>query len=334
MDNTVKKLTLIFGQEIRSVIIKSQPNFHEILAIIQAQYPSLSERQFSIAYKVNGEFVLAKSDSDTNEAFRLAHGSNEVTLYIPALDTEDTLISGIDTRIAQLSLLSSEIQLIRQNYMRTVNEKQTEQEQRRQYYSGLLETERVKSTQLEKELQKLKDSISSTNTETAKFKESMKVLVNQYQAKIQEAAELKKERDEKAMLEARVLQLEKDFKEKLEENLTMSKRIETISEERNHFNKKAEELEVHQQHMESDYLNQSLKITTDPLSMAQPSLLPISSGANNSSLPFSVPADISEMDVQILLFSGIKLDTSSEQQRVFEMLRQKKDISQIIESLL
>jgi len=192
MDNTVKKLTLIFGQETRSVILKTQPNYNELFSIIQAQYPSLSERQFSVAYKVNGEFVLAKADSDINEAFRLAHGSNEVSLYILALDTEDTLVSSIDSRIAQLSLLASDIQSIRQNYMRTVNEKQTEQEQRRQYYSGLLETERVRSAQLEKELQKLKDSISSTNVETAKFKESMKVLVNQYQAKIQEAAELKK----------------------------------------------------------------------------------------------------------------------------------------------
>jgi len=135
------------------------------------------------------------------------------------------------------------------------------------------------------------------------------------------------------MLEAKVIQLHKEFNEKLEENLTMSKRIQTISEERNLYNKKAEELEVRQQHIESDYLNQSLKITTDPL-MAQPPLLPNSPGSNTSSLPFSVPSDISEMDVQILLFSGIKLDTPSDQQKVFEMLRQKKDISQIIEALL
>jgi len=112
----------------------------------------------------------------------------------------------------------------------------------------------------------------------------------------------------------------------------MSKRIQTIGEERNIFNKKAEELEVRQQHLESDYLNQSLKITTDPLTMgASPHSY---ANSNTSSLPFSVPPDVSEMDVQILLFSGIKLDTPSDQQKVFETLRQKKDISQIIEALL
>jgi len=134
------------------------------------------------------------------------------------------------------------------------------------------------------------------------------------------------------MLEAKVLQLQKELNDKNDETLTMSKRIVAISQERDIANKRSEELEVQHQNLETDFLQQSLKITsahqmTDPLANAH-------STTNGFSLPFSVPSDIAEMDIQMLLFAGINLDTPSEQQKVFEMLRQKKDISQIIEAFL
>jgi len=311
--------------------LKTQPTLTELLYIIPNYFPQLANKLLGIAYKVNDDFVLARTDNDIAEAFR-SSGGKELNLYVTCSDNEDPLISSIETRLSQLSIISSEIQLIKQNYSRTIQEKLTEQEKRQNYYDEILQGLTTQSAGLETELQKIREQIGSLHQESTKYKESLKVLVSQYQSKLQEAAELKKERDEKVMLEAKLLQLQKELNDKNDETLTMSKRIVAISQERDIANKKSEELEVQQQNLESDFLTQSLKINSlqDPLANA----LPGSSTTNGSSLPFSVPSDIAEMDIQMLLFAGIKLDTPSEQQKVFEMLRQKKDISQIIEALL
>jgi chromosome segregation ATPase len=311
-----KKLNLIFGEKTKTVKIHAQPTLNDILKIIPNQFPQLSQKAPGLAYKVNDkDFVLATTDNDIADAFRTNVG-RELNLYVTTSDGEDALISNIENRVAQLTILSKEIQLIKQNYLRTLQTKVSEQEERQKYYDGLLQNFKNQSAGLEAELQKLRDSTASLNIESAKFKESLKVLVNQYQSKIQEAADLKRERDEKVMLEAKVLQLQKDLNEKNEENFTMSKRIQTISEERDIFNKKSEELEVRQQTLESNYLHESLKITTtipDSLQNMQNS----APSTNGTSLPFTVPSDLSEMDIQVLLFAGVKLDTPSDQQKVF-----------------
>jgi len=99
-------------------------------------------------------------------------------------------------------------------------------------------------------------------------------------------------------------------------------------------NKKAEELESRQNNMETDYLNQSIKfsnsINTGSPSPANNTNIHLNAG----SLPFAVPQDISAVDIQILLSLGIKLDTQSEQQKVFDIIRQKKDITKVMEILL
>jgi len=168
------------------------------------------------------------------------------------------------------------------------------------------------------------------NTECATFRESLRIIVLQYQAKMHEALDLKKERDEKVMIEAKLKQLQKDLNEKISENLNMTQSIREITTQRDHFNKKAEDLESRQQNLETDYLNQSIKFTNSITS--SPHSGPHS--AHQNSLHFSIPSDISAVDIQILLSLGIKLDNHSEQQKVFEIIRQNKDISKVMEALL
>jgi chromosome segregation ATPase len=276
-----------------------------------------------------GEFNLAKNDTELNDAYRFPQG-NEITIYITEDDNDDVVISNIDTHLSHLTLLSNEINLTRQKYLRTINYKQNEQEKRQQFYSEILETERAKTGNLDIELKKIKDSINSMKADCATYRESFRILVSQYQAKMHESLDLKKERDEKVMIEAKLKQLQKDLNEKISENLNMTQSIREVTTQRDHFNKKAEELESRQQNLETDYLNQSIKFTNSmsPHSPSGPS------SAHQNSLPFSIPSDISVVDIQILLSMGIKLDNHSEQQKVFEIIRQNKDITKVMEDLL
>jgi len=50
--------------------------------------------------------------------------------------------------------------------------------------------------------------------------------------------------------------------------------------------------------------------------------------------PFAIPPDISAVDIQVLLSLGVKLDTQTEQQKVFDIIRQKKDITKVMEALI
>jgi len=278
-----------------------------------------------------GEFNLAKNDTELNDAYRFPQG-NEITIYITEDDNDDVVISNIDTHLSHLTLLSNEINLTRQKYLRTINYKQNEQEKRQQFYSEILETERAKTGNLEIELKKIKESTNRMNTECATFRESLRIVVLQYQAKMHEALDLKKERDEKFMIEAKLKQLQKDLNEKITENLNMTQSIREITTQRDHFNKKAEELESRQQNLETDYLNQSIKFTNSISGSPHSPSVPHS--AHQNSLPFSIPSDISAVDIQILLSLGIKLDNHSEQQKVFEIIRQNKDITKVMEDLL
>jgi len=198
--------SLIYGQEKRTFGLNFYPTFNQIITIITQQYPALSNKTFSLGYKDNrGEFYLAKNDTELNEAYRFANQSNEISLYITSEDdNDDTMISTIDSCLSRLNLLSNEIDITKQKYVRTIKDKQTEQQKKLQFYSQNLESEKAKSNHLENELKKLKDSISSINAEIATCRESFSILVVQYKNKMQEAAELKKDRDEKVMLEAKL----------------------------------------------------------------------------------------------------------------------------------
>jgi len=150
---------------------------------------------------------------------------------------------------------------------------------------------------------------------------------------MQEAAELKKDRDEKVMFEAKLKQIQKDLNEKINENLNMTQSIRDMTAQRDISNKKAEELESRQNNLETDYLNESIKFTNS-INTSSFSANNTNVHLNSGSLPFTVPQDISAVDIQILLSLGIKLDTQSEQQKVFNIIRQKKDISKVMEALL
>jgi len=146
--------SFIYGQEKRTFPLNFYPTFPQISNIVTQQYPSLSNRQFSLGYKDNmGEFNLAKNDTELNDAYRFPQG-NEITIYITEDDNDDVVISNIDTHLSHLTLLSNEINLTRQKYLRTINYKQNEQEKRQQFYSEILETERAKTGNLDIELKK------------------------------------------------------------------------------------------------------------------------------------------------------------------------------------
>jgi hypothetical protein len=275
-----------------------------------------------------GEFHLAKNDSELNEAYRFPQG-NEITIYITEDDNDDVAIN-IEAHLSQLNLLSNGINLTRQKYLKTIKDKQDEQERRHQFYAQIIDGERVKTGNLETELKKVKDSINTMNAECATYRESLRILVLQYQSKMQEGLELKKERDEKVMLEAKLKQLKKDLHEKDSENQVMTQSIRDMTTQRDHFNKKAEELENRQQNLETDYLQQSIKFTNS----ISPHTSPGPHSVHVMNLPFSIPSDISPVDIQILLSLGIKFDNQSEQQKVFELIRQKQDISKVMEALM
>jgi len=137
------------------------------------------------------------------------------------------------------------------------------------------------------------------------------------------------------MLEEKIKQLQKDLNDKVNENEFMTQSIRDVTAERDLLNKKAEELESRQQSIETDYLNESIKLTNS--FNPHNGLMGYKTLPNNtnhsSTLPFSVPPDISPVDIQLLLSLGIKLDTQAEQQKAFDIIRQKKDLSEMMEAL-
>jgi len=324
--------SFIYGQEKRTFTLNFHPKYQQIRNIITQQYPSLSNRQFSVGYKDNtGEFCLAKNDSDLEQAYRFSQ--NEITLYLTSDDeNDDSVLGNMDSFLNRLSGITNEFNIsIKQKYQRTVKDKLQERERRQQYYSQVLENERTKTGQLENELKTLLESVNSINAECNTCRESLKFLVSQYQNRMNEATELKKDRDEKVMLEAKVKQLQKELNEKIQENTKMTQSIRDLTTQRDHFNKKAEELENHQQNLETDYLHQSIKFTS---SMNSPPNNPQLNASVHHASPFAIPPDISAVDIQVLLSLGVKLDTQTEQQKVFDIIRQKKDITKVMEALI
>jgi len=246
---------------------------------------------------LQGDFILAKNDTDVNSMSKLIQG-NEVTLYITASgDSDDTVLSSMESALSRLSFLSPELVLTKQNFIRSLKEKQAEGENRKRHFAEILEDETNKSTALENELRQIRESLSIMTNESAKYKESLKVLVSQFQTKMKELAELKKDRDEKVMLEVKISQLEKELNDHLSENLQISTRLANVTSERDNLHKKASDLELRHQKLEADYLTQSLKFTNlnEP---TNPGKLPLQHTKSSSSLPFPVPSDISEVDIQ------------------------------------
>jgi chromosome segregation ATPase len=322
-----------------------------------------------VGYKHDGnDFVYAKSDLELKEAYRLAEGRNELRLYINIQNgvddkneiTDDKLTNSIDNYVSQLTRIVADLSIMKQNYIDTLKIQQRDLEEKKKNYTNVLESEKSKTNALSSELQRTRDLLAQSNSECATYKESLKKIAMQLQSRMIEAIDLKKDKDEKNLIEAKLQQLQKEYDTKIEENLGMSRVIHTVTIERDHYNKKAVELETRQQTFETDILNQSLQITNNfmesrhegnILAMDYPSDLnnpfsspsngrplystdPTMTGTSSSSLGTPLPPDINEVDIQILKSMGFKLDSGSQQQKIFDLIRQKKDISKVIEELL
>jgi len=115
----------------------------------------LSNRKFSLGYNDNmGEIYLAKNDTELNEAYRFARG-NELSIYITSEDdNDDTVIGNIDSFLNRITLLTNEIDITKQKYLRTIKDKEIEHQKRQKLYAQTLEAEKAKTSQLENELKK------------------------------------------------------------------------------------------------------------------------------------------------------------------------------------
>jgi replicative DNA helicase len=326
------------------------------------------------------DFVFAKSDLELSEAYRLSKGSNEVKLYIktslntPVLsDIEpvtlgksndtDEAIKFFDKSMEHLTTLISEASTVKQNFLLASEAQRLKQREMEQQFEQLIETERAKASSLEEQLMQTKDSLAFYNAENSTCKESLNKMAAQFQLKIKEISELRKDREQKIILETKLVKLEKDLNTKIEENLSMSRTIHSVTIERDHFSKKAAELESRQQTFESDLIrsfqmpltngntgNNIIHNTSTPVSSPNTTVvvplpvplvaennpfvpsLPNPSTSNSSSIGISLPDDIDEVDIQILLSMGFSLE--EDPQRIFDLIRQKRDVSQVIEELL
>jgi len=236
--------------------------------------------------------------------------------------------------VLEISSFISELERLKQHCSDTLIENVKEVENTRNTYDQVIENTRSKNAALELELQKLKEALNLTSSECMTLKESAKKLGVQLQAKIQDIGDLKRGQDAKSMLEVKVQQLEKELVSRAEESLKMSVNMQKIETERDQFSKKAADLETRQQNFEKDLLSRSIQMTTsfpDPTSSFSDNQIPDTPRVNSA--PFSLPEGISDVDIQILLSMGIKLDNQKEREKIFELIK-KMEISAVIEHLL
>jgi len=116
----------------------------------------------------------------------------------------------------------------------------------------LISAERERFNNLELELKQAQETYSSAGLELSNLKESLKKIGTQLHLKLKEISDLKKDREDKLRLKSQLDELDKQLNGKIEEHLTMSKHLYTLTIERDHFNKKAKELEHQQKTIETE----------------------------------------------------------------------------------
>jgi hypothetical protein len=272
------------------------------------------------------DLVYARSDMELSEAYRLFRNSNEIKLSIhestdpltnsgynpdhyspPSFPRQPTISSYSDSPVSikddiglifddslfQLSLKNinqamTDLSKAKENLINlneTNRNKQTESEK-------LISAEREKFEKLESELKQAQENFSSVSFELSNLKESVKKVGTQLQLKLKEIYELKRDKDEKLRLKAQLDELDQQLNGKIEENLTMSKHLYTLTIERDHFTKKAKDLEHKQKTMEAELtaslaqFTHNLPSPVPPITHENPSI-PMNPVIINGGIPVS-----------------------------------------------
>jgi len=402
MDNKQKHFTLTYRNECRSIPIKALPTYNEVLTYAKNLFPGL-ELPFKVGYTDDeNDFVYARSDMELSEAYRLFKGSNEIKLTIhestdqplstsgnnpdqtntsttisyqptifshsdsPAPITDDDNGLFLDDSLLQQSLKNlNQIMTDLSKAKETINILNEKNRAKQIESEKLLSAERERYEKLELELRQAQDIYSSVKIELTNLKESLPKVGTQLHLKIKEISELKKDREDKLRLKAQLDELDKQLNGKIDENLTMSKHLYTLTIERDHFNKKAKELEHRQKTLEaeltaSQYSHiQSLgtlshDISSMPMNPVLNGGTPIS-GMSHQQVPIfpdhinvkppistpllpektlydfqNPPPDIDPEDIRMLLSMGFSIDMDT----MVQLIRKNGDISRVIEELL
>jgi len=158
--------------------------------------------------------------------------------------------SSFDDSLTHLTQLISDLSKARVNYIHFIERDKSSQVESEK----LINEEREKIQNLETELRKAQDTYATVSTEYNSLKDALLRIGTQLHLKIKEVSDLKKDREEKLRLKAKVEEVEKQLNTKIEENLTMSKKMYSLTIERDHFSKKAKDLEHRQPNIEQDLI--------------------------------------------------------------------------------
>jgi len=319
--NKQKHFTLIYRNETRSIPIKADPSYNDVMNYAKNLFPVLQDISFKVGYTDDeDDFVSAKSDMELTEAYRLFKDSNEIRLTIQSdkqplspsgypeqpqtynsspnsqqpqpkypdasapypsenLQINDSPAPMIDDTLLQSSLdhlnqLMADVAKAKENLI-LFNEKYRAQQLESE---KLITTERERYKYLDLELRQAKENFAASNLELANLKESLKKIGTQYQLKLREIAELKRDREEKLRLKTQLDDIDKHLHGRIEENLTMSKHLYTLTVERDHFTKKTKELEQKQKTMELEFTASQFA----NINLGNPFLVPVTNNDNNT----------------------------------------------------
>jgi len=242
-------------------------------------FPVLQDIPFKVGYTDDeNDLVYARSDMELKEAYSFFKTSNEIKLTIHSDSTEPITTSGVkkdlslnsspmpkqpfislsvdssypiddtDFQNSRVHLKELIIDLLKakENFI-TFNTKNGNILEQKMNW---IKAEKQRVINLELELQQAQETFSSAGLELSNHKESLKKIGTQLQLKLKEISDLKKDREEKLRLKSQLDELDGKLNGKIEENLTMSKTLHTLTIERDHFNKKATELEHRQKTLE------------------------------------------------------------------------------------
>jgi len=156
--------------------------------------------------------------------------------------------------ITQLKQVVSDLSQGLTNYQITIENERLKAQDLKKKSKEILDTETEKQAHLEFQIKQAQESLAIYKNEQATLKDSVAKIGQQLLLKFKEMAELRKDNEGKLLLEAKLADLEKQLNSKIEEQLTMSRRIDSITIERDHFNKKATELETNLPSIESELI--------------------------------------------------------------------------------
>jgi hypothetical protein len=319
MDKSPLYFALCYNNDKKSVPISKLPTYEEVISYAKSFFPPLQNQTFTVGYMDDeNDLVYAKSDLELKEAYRLAMGSNEVQLLITTIATpmnDSGTISKspvhssypisipekqsqhpdqhLSKSITQLKQVVSDLSQGLMNYQITIENERLKAEDLKKKSKDILDAETEKQAQLEFQIKQAQESLAIYKNEQATLKESVSKIGQQLLLKYKDVAELKKDNEAKLLLEAKLADLEKQLSSKMEEQLTMSRRIDHIKIERDHFSKKATELENKLPTFENDLIRSfSLPTSNTPINtpISSPSSpIPIYNPPTNIYTPPLVP---------------------------------------------